>query len=405
MSLSIAHSGLRPVIAIIGNRNAGKSSLLNSITHQSLSIVSDIPGTTTDAVAKAYEMIPAGPVTFYDTAGLDDIGELGALRVQTSKKIINRADIVIYVVGKDDPLEETENKLKRLKTNSPQLITVFNYADYFSTTDPRNTLIKKYNGIRVSALTGQGIEELRKCIITHLLSSKKEPQLLTGLINSRDTLILITPMDIAAPKGRLIMPQTQTIREALDLNAIVLITKTEELAQTLSILNTSPQLIVTDSQAIKEVTALVPNDIPLTTFSMLFAHAKGNFSQLLAGVQHINKLENGSKILIAEGCAHHITCNDIGRVKIPNLLKKHTKKQLDIDFISGQDFPEDLTSYDLIIHCGGCILNQQEMQRRLKQAHQQNISITNYGMVISFVQGVLERTASPFNNLSTNQEK
>ncbi|MBR2273952.1 MAG: [Alphaproteobacteria bacterium] len=405
MPLSIAHSGLRPVIAIIGNRNAGKSSLLNSITQQSLSIVSDIPGTTTDAVAKAYEMIPAGPVTIYDTAGLDDTGELGALRIQTSKKIINRADIILYVVGKDDSLIETENKLKQLKTTHPKLITVFNYADYFSTTDPRDSLIKKYKGIRISALTGQGIEELRKCIITHLLSSKKEPQLLSGLINSRDTLILITPMDIAAPKGRLIMPQTQTIREALDLNAIVLIIKTEELEPTLSILNISPKLIVTDSQAIKEVAAIVPSDIPLTTFSMLFAHAKGNFSQLLAGVRHINKLKDGSKILIAEGCAHHITCNDIGRVKIPNLLKKYTKKQLDIDFISGQDFPEDITSYDLIIHCGGCILNQQEMQRRLKQAYQQNINITNYGMVISFIQGVLERTATPFNNLSINQEK
>ena len=395
MTTAQAPSGIRPVIAFIGNRNAGKSSLLNKITNQELSIVSDIAGTTTDAVMKAYELIPAGPVTFYDTAGLDDDGKLGKERIKATEKIVKRADIIIYVIGKDGLDGIIEEKLRKMNIDGIKFIPVFNFSDCTKPDKYTKAVCQLYSGIRVSAKTGEGIEELKTRIVELLSQSEKTPTLITDLVTQKDVVILVTPIDLAAPKGRLILPQIQVIRELLDNNAIVITTKVSELENSLHVLKNKPALVITDSQAVKEVATIVPENIPLTTFSMLFARAKGNFNQMYTATEILKNLKDGNKVLIAEGCSHHITCDDIGRVKIPMLLKKYTGKELKIDFVSGLDFPEDLSSYDLVIHCGGCMLNKKEITRRLDECQKAGVPITNYGMVISIAQGVLTRVAQP----------
>ncbi len=400
MTKILPHSGLRPVIAIIGTRNAGKSTLLNRITGQDVSIVSPEKGTTTDAVVKTYEFIPAGPVSFYDTAGLDDEGTLGSLRVKASDKILSRADLVLAVIGKEGLTPELEQRLQALKAKNIPFIPVFNYADMADISSHNQVLKQLYDGIEVSALTGEGIESLKSRIAEQLVPLHKETALLHGLVKAKETVILVTPIDLAAPKGRLIMPQVQVLREVLDKNALALTVKESELADALALLPSPPALVVTDSQAVKEVAAVVPPSVPLTTFSMLLARQKGDFTQMLAGAEMIENLPANAKILIAEGCSHRLTCDDIGRVKIPNLIRAKTKKEFCFEFASGLDFPEDITPYSLIIHCGGCVLNEAEMQRRLRQCAENNVPVTNYGMIISLTQGVLSRTAAPLCNLN-----
>ncbi len=395
MTKVMPHTGLRAAVAIIGNRNAGKSTLLNRITGQEVSIVSAAKGTTTDAVVKTYELIPAGPISFYDTAGLDDEGELGALRVQASEKILSRADLVLVVIGKEGLTSSLEKRLKEFEQKELPFIPVFNYADMSEPEGYNKQIMEQYNGVTVSAKTGYGIDELKKRM-AELLAPKAAPTpLLNGLIHKGDTVILVTPIDTAAPAGRLIMPQTQTLREILDSHALALTVQPSELPAALNALKTPPALVITDSQAIKEVAANTPASIPLTTFSMLLAKNKGDFKEMLAGAQAIDELKDGDKVLIAEGCSHRMTCDDIGRVKIPNLIKKHTGKQLSFDFTAGHDFPQDLSSYALVIHCGGCVLTRTEIHRRLEQCAAQHIKVTNYGMAISPTQHTLTRTASP----------
>lgn len=402
MTKMMPHSGMRPVIAIIGNRNAGKSTLLNRIIGQDVSIVSPKKGTTTDAVVKTYELIPAGPVSFYDTAGLDDEGELGMLRVKASKKVLSRADLVLAVVGKDGLTPDLEQRIQELKLKNIPFIPVFNYADITELNNHNQAIIELYNGIKVSALTGEGIDTLKARMADLLIPLNQQNNALKGLVHAGETILLVTPIDLAAPKGRLIMPQVQILREVLDNNAIALTVKETELPQALTLLKTPPALVITDSQAVKEVSALVPENISLTTFSMLLARAKGDFAQMLKGAEEIEKLPAGSKILITEGCSHRLTCDDIGRVKIPNLIRNKTKKDFAFEFTSGLDFPEDLTPYALVIHCGGCVLNQTEIRRRLRQCAEQNIPVTNYGMVISLMQGVLSRVATPLKEVHKN---
>ena len=399
--MSVLHpsTSFRPLIAIIGNCNSGKSSLLNALTKQNLSIVSEQFGTTTDAVSKIYELIPFGPVTFYDTAGLNDTSELGKQRIQATQKVIARADLILYIIGNNDLTPETEQKLQHFTANNINFIPVFNFADKYKPDTYTQKIISHYHGIQTSATTGIGLDELKTRIIEQLKTLKKVPDLLQGLIKPQATIILVTPIDLAAPAGRLILPQVQTIREALDNDAVTLTVKVGELKQALNLLKTPPALVITDSQAVKAVAEIVPQEIPLVTFSMLFARAKGSFELMLKSAEAIKNLQENDKILIAEGCSHHITCDDIGRVKIPALLHKFTDKNLNIEFVSGLDFPDVLDEYKLIIHCGGCMLNQKEISRRIEKAKQQNIPITNYGMVISLTQGVLERTSAPLSNL------
>lgn len=394
----------RPLIAIIGNCNSGKSSLMNALTGQNLSIVSEKSGTTTDAVSKIYELIPFGPVTFYDTAGLDDTSELGKQRIQATHRVIARADLILYVIGDENLTLETEQKLQQFSANSTNFIPVFNFADKYKPDTHTQKMITYYHGIQTSATTGLGLNELKKSIIEHLKKLKKTPDLLQNLLKPKDTVILVTPIDLAAPAGRLILPQVQTIREALDNDAIILTVKVAELNQALTLLKNPPALVICDSQAVKAVNDIVPNEIPLITFSMLFARAKGNFELMLKSTEVIKTLQDNDKILIAEGCSHHITCDDIGRVKIPALLQKFTGKNLQIEFVSGLDFPDVLDEYKLIIHCGGCMLNQKEISRRIEKAKQQNIPITNYGMVISLTQGVIKRTSAPLLNINKGEK-
>ena len=384
-------AGLRKVISIIGNRNAGKSSLLNALLEQDVSIVSSEKGTTTDAVLKNYELIPVGPVSFYDTAGIDDVGELGDKRVKATQKAIKKSDLIIFVVGKEGLTAGIANMMRSYQLSGISFIPVFNFADEIELDNYHRGVMHMYDGIAVSAKTGVGIEDLRQKIIEKISQLEKDPKLVIDLIKPHDIVVLVTPIDEASPKGRMILPQVQVLRELLDGDAVVLVTKETELKDTLLALKNKPQLVITDSQAVKEVVALVPDDVNLTTFSMLFARAKGNFKQMLDGASVLNELPENSRILIAEGCSHHITCNDIGRVKIPNLIKNRAGKEFVFEFLSGSDFPEDLSGYDLVIHCGGCMLNRKEVQERMRQCAMQGVAVTNYGMVISWAQGVFDR--------------
>ena len=389
-----AHSGNRPVIAIIGNRNAGKSSLLNRLTEQDVSIVSDTLGTTTDAVMKAYELIPAGAVTFYDTAGLDDEGALGKKRIEATDKIISRADVVVYVIGKSGLNKAIEKKLHELHIKGPKLIPVANFSDNKKEDKYLDAVLKLYNGVHVSAKTGEGIENLRKRLADAVLDLDGGKNMLPDFIQTGDTVVLVTPIDEAAPKGRLIMPEVQALRELLDKHTTVVITQPQELAATLKSQHKKPTLVITDSQAIKTVAEIVPEDIPLTTFSVLMARAKWNLAQVSAGIQTVQKLQSGDKILIAEGCSHRMTCHDIGRTLIPSLLEKCTGKKLAYTYVTGNDFLDDLSGYKLVVHCGGCMLNQKEIERRLELLSLQSVAVVNYGMLISYAQGSFERVTA-----------
>lgn len=388
-------SGMRLTVAIIGNANAGKSALLNQIVGQDTAIVSAVAGTTTDAVLKPYELIPVGPVCFYDTAGLDDKTELGEKRICATQKVIRKADLALLVIGKDGVDDLARQHLALLNEKKIPFIPVFNFRDLRQLNDEDREIFERYKGAFVSAKTAEGMEELKQRMIDVLTPLAQEPPLLADLIKPKDVVLLVVPIDLAAPKGRLILPQVQALREILDAGAMPVVAKVSEVGDVLRKLNSAPDLVITDSQAVKEVAQIVPDTIPLTTFSTLFARYKGDFSAQLNGANTIDALHEGDKVLIAEGCSHHITCDDIGRVKIPNWILKYTGKNIQFDYAQGTDFPDNLNDYALVIHCGGCMLNRAEMRRRINECARQNIHVTNYGILISKMMGVLDRVVKP----------
>ena len=394
-----APRGERLIVSLIGKRNAGKSSLINAIVGQEIAIVSDIAGTTTDPVAKHYELLPLGPVTFYDTAGIDDKGELGEKRIKATKKVLLKSDLALIVIDEQGMDEGTEKIIYEIKELKIPYILVFNKIDIKEPDEKDIHLADKIgaNHICVSAKTGKNIDDLKNLIIKMAPSYLKEERVLVGdLIKGGDIVVLVVPIDLAAPKGRLILPQVQTIREILDNDATAVVVKERELEDTLRNLKKKPALVITDSQAILKVSADVPNDVKLTTFSILFSRYKGELSEFVRGARRIDELKDGDNILISEACSHHVQSDDIGRVKIPRWLLQYTGKELNIDVVSGSDFPDDLEKYSLIIHCGGCMLNRMEMMRRLNESLRRNVPITNYGIAISKLQGVLERVLEPF---------
>lgn len=391
---------MRLHIAFFGRTNVGKSTLLNKITGQDVSIVSDIAGTTTDVVEKSMELLPIGPVNFLDTAGLDDRTELGAARIEKTIKILDRTDIGVIVCdnnGIDDYETELIEKFNELKI---PFIIIINKADINEISQNKLDDIKKYgdNILITSALNDENLVFNFKKILVNLLPEDfvNSPKIAGDLIEPKSTVILVIPIDKEAPKGRIILPQVQTLRDLLDSNCMVYTVKDGELADAIQNLKTPPSLVITDSQAFKKVSEIVPPDIPLTSFSILFARLKGDLEAFIKGAKAIDTLENGDRILILESCTHHSIEDDIGKVKIPNLLKKKTGKDLIIEHFSGHDFP-DISGYKLIIHCGACMTNRREILSRILKADKAGIPITNYGITISYCLGILDRAVQIFN--------
>lgn len=394
MSLNNTPAANRIHIGIFGRRNAGKSSVINAITGQSLAIVSDIKGTTTDPVSKAMELLPLGPVVIIDTPGLDDIGELGAQRIQKAYQVLNKTDIAILVVDASVGFtREDEEILKRIYDKKIPYVTVLNKIDRCEILPEIQDVS---NTICVSAITGYHIQELKEMIAAQTPDNVSDSCLVRDLIAPSDFVILVVPIDKAAPKGRLILPQQQTIRDILDGHGVSIVVSPQELPSTIASLGKKPALVITDSQVFEEVAQLTPKELPLTSFSILFARYKGSLSLLSEGALTIDQLKDGDTILISEGCTHHRQCGDIGTEKLPAWLQKHTGKQLQFEFTSGTEFPEELQKYRLIIHCGGCMLNEREMKYRLLCAKDQNIPVINYGMAIAHMKGILKRSMEIF---------
>lgn len=392
MSLNATPSGERVHIAFFGRRNAGKSSLVNAFTGQDLAIVSDVKGTTTDPVSKAMELLPLGPVEIIDTPGLDDEGELGTLRVQRTKLVLRKTDLAILVADATAPLGETEQALLDLcRARNIPWILVRSKADLLEAIPEAGA-----DTIYVSAKTGYHIHELKELAARLALGTENRRPLVSDLLQPGDTAVLVVPIDKAAPKGRLILPQQQVIRDALEAGAAALVCRETELNAALQALNAPPKLVVTDSQVFGKVAQIVPESVPLTSFSILMARYKGDLALTVAGAAAVRNLKDGDRVLIAEGCTHHRQCEDIGTVKIPRWLAESTGKTLQYDFCSGVEFPEDLTPYALVVHCGGCTLNPKEMAARQRLAVDQAVPITNYGVLIAAVHGILPRTLQPF---------
>lgn len=395
VGLNNTPSGERIHIGFFGRRNSGKSSLVNAITGQDLALVSDIKGTTTDPVYKAMELAPLGPVMIIDTPGIDDKGELGDLRVKKTYQVLNKTDLAILVIdtvyGKAKEEKEIEALFKEKKIN---YLIVYNKIDLVA-----QNAVKDDNVIYVSAKTGYRIRELKEKIAGLAISEKPKQRLVADLIKPSDFVVLVTPIDQAAPKGRLILPQQQTIRDILDADATAIVVKDTDLSDTLDGLGKKPRMVITDSQAFERVAAVTPEDIYLTSFSILFARYKGILDHAVKGARALDKLEDGDTILISEGCTHHRQCEDIGTVKIPAWIRDYTKKDFNFKFSSGGQYPTDLAEFKLIIHCGGCMLNEKEMRYRLNSAVDQGVPITNYGILISYMQGILDRSIAVFPNL------
>ena len=388
MSLNSTASAERVHIGFFGMRNAGKSSLVNAVTGQQIALVSDVKGTTTDPVKKAMELLPLGPVVIIDTPGLDDEGHLGEMRVKSAKRVINYTDIAVLVVDAEVGLSRLDKELIEIfKAKEIPFVTVYNKCD-----------LKKLDGeVCVSAKTGEGIEELKNIIAQKAIPQENQKRVVGDLIEKNDIIVLVTPIDESAPKGRLILPQQQTIRDILDSGAIAVVTKDTELEQTLSSLGKKPKMVITDSQAFGRVSKIVPEDITLTSFSILFVRYKGDLNFAARGAAMLDKLRDGDKVLISEGCTHHRQCGDIGTVKLPALIRKHTgNADIKIDFTSGGEFPEDVSEYALIIHCGGCMLNGREMSYRTRSAKDAAVPMTNYGVAIAHMNGILRRSLAPF---------
>jgi len=382
---------IRPHIGLFGRRNSGKSSLINSLTNQNLSIISDTPGTTTDPVEKAMELLPFGPVVFIDTAGLDDSGQLGEMRVEKTKKVLDKTDIALVVVD-GELTKEDKDIISLIEMKEINYLIVFNKCDFYNYSDSKNR-----DKLFVSAKAKTGIEELKEKLIQLLETIKQETtmSITSGLIKSGGYAILVVPIDKEAPAGRLILPQVQTIRDILDNDGFCLVVKERELFHTLSLLKSEPDIVITDSQAFLKVSADVPEHIPMTSFSILFANLKGDLELLAKGAEKIDSLENGDTVLIAEACTHHAVGDDIGTVKIPRLLRQYTGKKLNFIFSKGKDWYEK-ENVSLVIHCGGCMLNRKAMLSRIKASGQKEIPMTNYGMTIAFTLGIFQRALKPF---------
>lgn len=401
MGLNNTPNADRVHIGIFGRRNAGKSSVINAVTGQNLAIVSDVLGTTTDPVYKAMEILPLGPVVLIDTPGLDDVGELGELRVQKAFQVLNKTDIALLVLDVNSGFSKEEEKLLELvKAKNIPFVAVLNKTDIAKEDKIKEfeKLLKdKYNienVVSVSAEKKDGIFELKEKIAS-LNTEKEKSPIISDLVCPGETAVLVVPIDESAPKGRLILPQQQTIRDLLDHNAMAAVTQVTTLAKTLESFKESPKIVVTDSQAFKEVAKIVPESVPLTSFSILFARHKGELSTLVKGVKAMDNLKDGDTVLISEGCTHHRQCNDIGSVKIPNAVRKYTGKNLNFEFTSGGEFPLDLSKYSLIIHCGGCMLNEREMKYRIACANDAGIPMVNYGVLLAHVNGILNRSLEP----------
>lgn len=391
--------GMRIHIGIFGKRNVGKSSLLNALTNQDISIVSPTAGTTTDAVEKSMELLPLGPVLFVDTAGIDDTGALGLQRVEKTKKIIDRIDLAIIVCDSRGFDEFEELLIKEFQTRKTAFFIVVNKIDEGQIQEPALAKIKNYNVeiVYTSALKCEGIDDLKQALIKNVPDEFFTEQSITSdLIPAGETAVLVVPIDLEAPKGRLILPQVQTIRDLLDNDSIVMVTKERELRKTLDNLKTPPALVITDSQAFLKVSADVPKNIKLTSFSILFARFKGELNEFVKGTLAIEKLKSGDKILICESCTHHAIGDDIGRVKIPRWITQYTGKKLEFVHYAGHDFPENIKAYALIIHCGACMTNRREILSRIMKAKQANVPMTNYGLTIAYSLGIFERALEPF---------
>ena len=412
MGMNETPSADRVHIGFFGRRNAGKSSIVNKVTGQELAVVSDVKGTTTDPVSKAMELLPMGPVVIIDTPGIDDEGHLGELRVRKAKQVLNRVDVAVLVVdatvGKTSVDEELIHIFKEKEI--PYLV-VYNKADLLKTKDG-NRLSSDNNlnqnteqSIYASAATGQNIYELKEKIASLAVTDELKLRLVGDLLEPSDFAILVVPIDKAAPKGRLILPQQQTIRDVLEAGAAAIVIKEDELSNTLETLGKKPKLVITDSQVFARVSEETPEDIWLTSFSILFARFKGNLKTAAAGAAALDRLKDGNKILISEGCTHHRQCDDIGTVKLPRWIRNYTGKKLEFEYSSGRDFPEDVTKYSLIVHCGGCMLNEREMRYRQKCALDQEIPITNYGIAIAYMQGILKRCVEMFPDVRKELEQ
>lgn len=391
MGLNDTASADRIHIGFFGLRNAGKSSVVNAVTGQELAVVSDVKGTTTDPVKKAMELLPLGPVVIIDTPGIDDVGELGELRVKKARQVLNYTDIAVLVTEAESELTAAESELVSLfEAKIIPYIIARNKSDLRSSMPPAD------NTVYVSAKTGAGIFELKEMIGALAKGEESGKRIVADLLEENDLVVLVVPIDKAAPKGRLILPQQQTIRDILDAGAISVVVRDTELPNALSSLGKKPKMVITDSQAFAKVSKDVPEDIMLTSFSILFARYKGDLISAVKGAAMLDKLKDGDKVLISEGCTHHRQCGDIGTQKLPAWIRKHTGKELSFEFTSGGEFPEDLSGYALVVHCGGCMLNEREMKYRVKQTLDSGTPITNYGTAIAHMNGILKRSLMPF---------
>ena len=409
MGMNQTPSSERVHIGLFGKRNAGKSSVINAVTNQDIAIVSAVRGTTTDPVYKSMELLPLGPVMLIDTPGLDDEGELGALRVQKGLDVLRKTDIALLIVdGTAGMSPEDERMEEELKKRGLPYLVVFNKWDLVqekSAGEENSGAEPEYERhIRVSARTGEGIQELKERL-ARMVPAGKEKRLVGDLLEPQDLVVLVVPIDKAAPKGRLILPQQQTIRDVLESGAVSVVVREKELKETLKKLGTKPKLVITDSQVFGLVDRDTPEDILLTSFSILFARYKGNLAQAVRGAGALESLRDGDKILISEGCTHHRQCDDIGTVKLPRWIENYTGKKPEFVFTSGTGFERNLKEYHMIVHCGGCMLNEQEMQYRLKMAENQGVPMTNYGILIAYMKGILERSLQPFPDMAALLEK
>ena len=393
MSLNETTSGERLHIAFFGRRNAGKSSLVNAVTGQSLSVVSDVAGTTTDPVKKAMELLPLGPVMIWDTAGFDDEGDLGALRVEKTREVLAKTDIAILVTNAaEDALYPDEAAfLEDLKKRKTPYIHVKNKSDL-----SENKQSDTADVLYASAVTGEGIDALKERLGALAKQKQNNKKIVSDLLNPGDIVVLVCPIDEAAPKGRLILPQQQTIRDIIDAGCSAFVCQDTELPGVLSALKAPPRMVITDSQAFGRVSKMVPTTIPLTSFSILFARYKGDLFSQVRGAAALSTLSDGDRVLISEGCTHHRQCGDIGTVKLPAWVKKFSGADVDITFTSGGEFPSDLSPYKLVIHCGACMLNETEMQSRIARTKEQGIPICNYGVAIAHCTGILRRSLELF---------
>lgn len=407
MSLNDTPRSSRLHIAAFGRRNVGKSSVINALTNQNTAVVSPVKGTTTDPVYQAMELLPLGPVVLIDTAGLDDEGELGEQRIKKSKEVLNKTDVALIVIDADSGVTAHDLQITdMIRSKGIPVLGILNKIDLLSSGSDHKLelteLVKQYEkelGIRivpVSAAARQGIGDLKKELVASVPDEEDKFRIVGDLLSPGDVVVLVVPIDKAAPKGRLILPQQQTIRDILESDAISVVVKEHELKEALACLGKKPRLVITDSQVFLKASADTPKDIPLTSFSILFARSKGDLEELVRGARAIGRLQDGDRVLIAESCSHHQQADDIGRVKIPRWIRQATGKQIRFDFANGMKFPDNLQEYSLVIHCGGCMMNRRQMLWRMEQAVEAGVPIVNYGVAIAYVQGILERVVSPF---------